>query len=123
MKGLIDLPKIIVSYSLEKKEKIEKEARGIINNNRLIFNDGNYDINIQIIDDYLIMKRENKEIISEMNFNQKSSCKYFLKKYNKYVTFDIELIKLVIKENNIELVYKIEDDIFNFNLHYEVIKC
>lgn len=115
------LAKVNVNYSLKNKEKISKNVKGILNNNHLIFSDDESNFNIEINNNNLIIKRENDEIISEMKFNDKSSCKYFLKQYNKYVTFDIELIRLNISSNDIGLIYKIENEKFEFNLHFEVI--
>lgn len=115
------LPKVDINYSLKNKEIVNKNIRGILTNNTLIFNDNNYKTIIEIMDKSLIIQRDNDEIHSEMYFNTKSSCKYLLKQYNKCATFDIELIRLNISSNDIELVYKIAEEKFEFILHFEVI--
>lgn len=121
MEGLMYLAKVNINYSLKNKEIINKKIKGILNNNKIIFDDDNYKIIIEMSDKNLVIKRQNEEIDSEMNFNEKSCCKYFLKQYNKYVTFDIELIRLNVSLNDIEIIYKIEDEQFEFVLHFEVI--
>lgn len=118
MEGLIYLSKVMINYSLNNKEKVVK---GIKNNNVLNFQDKDYKFYIKISNNEIFLSRENAEVLVEMKFNTKSSCKYFLKQYNKCVTFDIELIKMNINDSDIELIYKIEEEKFEFKVHYEVI--
>lgn len=112
------LSKVIINYSLNNKEKVLK---GIKSNNILKFQDEDYKFNIKILNKEIDLIRENDEVLVEMKFNSKSSCKYFLKQYNKCVTFDIELIKMNINDSDIELIYKVEEEKIEFKIHYEVI--
>ena len=118
MKGMILLPKIKIKYSLN---NMDKTLFGIKNDNKIIYKDDDYMVNLSFDHDKVILIRESDEIISEMHFSKKSSCKYQIKKYNKYVELNLELLKLNVSDNEVEINYKIEDEIINFKMHYEVI--
>ena len=121
MEGLILLAKILIDYSLKNKENIYKKIKGIKRDNSIIFNDDDSIMNIEILGQEVIVRREDKDSINEIHFGNKSYSKYYLKEYQKSINIDITLIELEIEENNLKITYSIENDIKEFSIHYEVI--
>ncbi len=122
MEGLIYLAKIRINYELKTNdEKIKKEILGIKNNNIIVFKDNDYKVNLQILDNQVIMKRENDEVILEIHLGSVNKCICFLKQYKSNLELDIKLIKLEINDLNVYFKYELNDELKEFNLKYEVI--
>ena len=123
MEGLIYLAKIRINYDLKTNdETIKKEILGIKNNNVIVFKDDEYIVNIQVLDNKIIMKRENNEVILEIHLGIVNKCTYFLKQYKSNLELDIKLIELKINDLNVYFKYELNDELKEFNLKYEVIK-
>ena len=111
------MSKIKINYKLNNKMK---STIGIKNKNRITFIDDDVNFKLIISDDLTIV-RENKEYKLELKLGNKNECKYTLKNYND-IYMSIEKIKLDLKDNKISTVYKLNDEIFSFELNYEVIE-
>ena len=110
------MSKVKVNYELNKNKY---ETIGIKNRNRLTFMENDIKVNF-ILNEYIMIIRENAEYKIDMNFENKT-CKYLLKGYNE-VDLDMKLIASKIDKNNIYLKYKLNDELFELKLNYEVIE-
>ena len=125
MKGLIFLPKIKINYFLKtNNEIIEKKLNGIYHDNIITFKDNNVITSILLNNN--ILKRESNDYIINIDLNN-ISCKYYFKKENKYIDFDIHLNNYTKDDNSIHIDYYIIYDNINrinilFKINYEVIK-
>ena len=122
MEGLIYLTKIRINYDLKTKdESIKKEILGIKNDETIIFKDNDYTMHLQILDNQIILKRENNDALLEISLGNINKCEYYLKEYNQYLNLDVELINLKINNLEVYLKYKLNDEIKEFIVKYEVI--
>ena len=64
-----------------------------------------------------ILIRENKEIKIQMDFLNKK-INYYLKENNKNLTIPITVKDVNEKENQIEITYQTEEEIFNLKIEY-----
>lgn len=108
-------------------EKVVKEFKGILNNNKLVYTDDSVKTTIVLNDD-LLMTRENDDYKFEFIFKDKSVTKgyYTLKMYNTSMDLEIKTYKLEINENFFKVEYEllIDDEDkqkFIFELNYEII--
>lgn len=95
------------------------EKNGIFNNNILSLNDEDAQKTEIIYDwnnDQLI--RDNDEITIKFNFNE-SKVFYTLKSINSSMQQEIEVLSFQKENNNIKIVYKLEQEQFSFTLSYK----
>ena len=111
------MSKVKIKYKLD---DIEKELFGILNK-KLNFKDDDYLTNIIILENEIIMEKENDEIYSKWIFGNSGTCDYCLKKYNKKLSLNIDIKKCKISNNSFEIVYIIEGEKKIFRLEYELI--
>ncbi len=99
------------------EENRQEEVRGILQDNTLKYkeNDGT-----TVIYDYLknSLSRENDELKMTYYFenNKKKTGTIFIKDIEKKIEIDIETKKIIKNKNNIEIKYKIEDNIFKYRI-------
>lgn len=119
------MPKIKINYFLKtNNEIIEKKLNGIYHDNIITFKDNNVITSILLNNN--ILKREGNDYIINIDLNN-ISCKYYFKKENKYINFDIHLNNYTKDDNSIHIDYDIIYDNINrinilFKINYEVIK-
>ncbi len=119
------MPKIKINYFLKtNNEIIEKKLNGIYHDNIITFKDNNVITSILLNNN--ILKREGNDYIINIDLNN-ISCKYYFKKENKYIDFDIHLNNYTKDDNSIHIDYYIIYDNINrinilFKINYEVIK-
>lgn len=99
-------------------EKIEYNILGIKNNNKITYLENDINVSI-IIDDNIkiIRKDQDKEIILEFINKKDTKCLY--KAYNNIYELGIYTNNLIIKDNYIEIDYRVEEDNLNFKLYIE----
>ncbi len=121
---LIFLPKIKIKYELKSNgDIIKKELLGIQRNKTIVFKDDNFSINITVLNNNIIMKRDNKDTCLTIFLGNITKGTYLLKGYNKQVDIDIKLQKKQITDNMIYFKYKSNDNKVEYKLYYEVIPC
>lgn len=122
MEGLIYLAKINIKYSLKTKDNIiEKNILGLKRGNKIIYKDDNYTINLHLLDNQITMERTNEESILKISLGNINSCTYYIKNYNINLNLEIKLIKLKIDDYKIYFKYKLNYEIREFTLTYEVV--
>ncbi len=112
------MSKIKIKYKLDNENK---ELMGILNKKKVSFKDNEFMTNIEILNNKVIMERENSEIISKYIFSDKGICEIYLKEYDKKLTLDMDIKKLIIRDNGFEINYIIEKENKIFILDYELI--
>ena len=94
------------------------EQQGKINENILSFshNNVNYEFNIK----ELILRRENNEFLSIINFKKKEDNNfYLLKEVSKEIINNLVIKELQVLENMFIIRYEIDEMVFDFVLKYE----
>lgn len=112
------MSKIKVIYNLNGEIK---NYMGIKNKNRITFKDESVKSTLILKDNAIDLIRENDEYRLEINVGEKSSCIYFLKNYGK-IPMNIDKIYLQIKEGIVELKYKLNGELYELKMNYEVIE-
>lgn len=120
------VPKINIFMKLiSEDEKINKKLCGIINDNRIVYIDGDIKTTI-ILDDKLSLVRENKDYKFSFVYNNKKMSKgsYILNTYNYSIPLDIYTNELIIENNYVKIDYhlwidQVDCGNFLFELKYE----
>lgn len=95
---------------------IEKD--GILKDNMLILNSDNENITYILSDNILI--KDNSDNIIKLDFN-KNILNCYLKESKQSFTTNIIVKNKLISNNKINIIYEIENNIFNLNIEYEVL--
>lgn len=126
------MAKIKIKTSLntinEISANINNEIFGEINNNEIIYNEGEIKVIISILDDKITMSRINDDYVIRMEFIKDSITEglYDIKDVNAKFNLAVETNELTIEDGKIFINYHLnlnnEDmGIFKFKLDYEVI--
>ena len=126
------MAKIKIKTSLntinEMSANINNEIVGEMNNNEIIYNEGEIKVIITILDDKIIMTRINDDYVIKMEFilNSITEGIYDIKDVNTKFNLAVETNELTINDGMIFVNYHLnlnnEDmGIFKFQLDYEVI--
>lgn len=110
------MSKIRIDVTITNKEKtINKEVDAIKKDDRIVYKDDGI-ITLDIKDKRLILKRttDNREMTLEFIENKKTIGKYNV--LNHKIDLNIFTNKLIIKDDYIEIDYKIEDELINYKL-------
>ncbi|MDD3453091.1 MAG: hypothetical protein PHN42_02275 [Bacilli bacterium] len=104
--------------TLENKEEI-LNTNAISVNNKIKYFDNNKKVTIEMFDNNIIMYRYNELGYIVIHFNiDNPICRYYIN--NKFVDINIDINKLIIKENEIYIEYCIEKTSnFIFKFEYE----
>ena len=99
-------------------EDIDIDIIGIINKNKIVYKENDIKVTIVVLSNKIFMNRKHSNYEIDFVFENKvtTEATYILKEYNKEFKFDIKTTKLEIKEDLIDIVYRIEDNIFSFIL-------
>lgn len=99
-----------------------KVFNGLKNDNLITYYDDGVKVNI-ILGDEITLKRSNDEyeILLIFNENSKTDGKYFLKKDNLFLPLYINTDKIIVGNNLLIINYKLNDEIYEFKLEFEVI--
>ena len=102
---------LLVKYCLI-NESMEYNIKGIYQNNKLIFNDLENTMILDLKGNVLERKKDNKTIV--LDFNKKNGIIID----NSYkLNIDIDVIELKNKKNNFYVKYKIEDNSFEIEIN------
>ena len=94
------------------------EQKGILKDNVLSFKDNN--VNYEFNTKELILKRENDEFLSIINFRREEDNNfYLLKEVSKEIINNLVIKELQVLENMYIIRYEIDEMSFNFSLKYE----
>lgn len=126
------MAKINIKTSLntinEMSANINNEIIGEITDKKLIYNEGEIKVIIEIFDDQIIMSRINDDYIIKMLFIKNSITEglYDIKDIDVKFNLAVETNELIIEEGRIYIDYHLnlnnEDmGVFHFQLNYEVI--
>lgn len=119
---LIFLPKIKIKYELISNGDItKKEILGLKRDKTIIYKENNLTTSINILNDNIIMKRDDNETSLTINLGKENNATYFVKSFQKSFLIDINLYKKEITNNMIYFKYKSNDQITEYKLEYEVI--
>lgn len=111
------MSKIKVNYSIKNKEEIiSNECLGILNNNRISYTDNNIMTSFNINTFELIRKTDEYEIKFLFNNN---IC--YINNNGNELSIDIEVKAKKIDINKIYIEYILSDEIYYYELEYEVI--
>ena len=91
---------------------------GIKNKNRIVYMDNDLKVILTLQDKTLKITRENSDYLLEISPNK---CIYTLKNYGKIV-YDIKTMVLKINQNSIKFKYKLNDELFDLEVNFEVIE-
>ena len=108
-----------IKISLKNNEEvIESELSALIIDNKIKYIDNDILVNIDINNDYIIMKRENNEyqLILEFKNKKKTTGSYLLKENNVQFELDILTNDLIIEKEFISIIYEINNE----NKKYEL---
>lgn len=108
-----------IKISLKNNEEvIESELSALIIDNKIKYIDNDILVNIDINNDYIIMKRENNEyqLILEFRNKKKTTGSYLLKENNIQFELDILTNDLIIEKEFISIIYEINNE----NKKYEL---
>lgn len=111
------MSKIKVKYKINNSSR---ECIGIKRKNKITFNDDNTKFSI-VLDDDIVLKRTTDEYELILTFSNKDTCTYNLKHYG-IMNIDIKRISLEHNKNNLKIKYELNDELFVFELSYEVIE-
>ncbi len=95
---------------------IEKD--GILNDNMLILNSDNENITYILSDNILI--KDSLDNIIKLDFN-KNTLNCYLKESKQSFITDIKVKNKLISNNKINIIYEIENNLFNLDIEYEVL--
>lgn len=102
-----------IKISLNDNDKIiESELSALIIDNTIKYIDNDILVNININNDYIIMKRENKEyqLVLEFKNKRKTTGSYLLKENNVQFDLDILTNDLKIEKDFISIIYEINNE-------------
>jgi len=115
------MSKININFSLKNNNEVysKKNIKGILKDNELIFNDSNI-ITTVTLGDILKIKRSSKEYLLSyiLDSKQKTLCAYYISGLK--LDLLIETLELKVKDNFIYAKYKVEDDLKELKIEYEV---
>lgn len=103
-------------------EVINNKLSAIVNDKEIKYNENNVIVKLSILDNKIIMIRENNEYRLQLIFenNGKKNLGNYLLKTNN-MTFDLEILTkdLNINKNNIHIIYELNDEIREYNIYIE----
>lgn len=99
-------------------EVIESELSALIIDNKIKYIDNDILVNIDINNDYIIMKRENNEyqLILVFKNKMKTTGSYLLKENNVQFELDILTNDLIIEKEFISIIYEINNESKEYEL-------
>lgn len=99
-----------------------KEFNGLKNDNTITFYDDGIKVNITL-GDKIVLKRSNDDYEIILIFNEKNSGegKYLSKKDNLFLPLYIITDKIIVGNNLLIINYRLNDEIYEFKLEFEVI--
>lgn len=99
-----------------------KEFNGLKNDNSITFYDDGIKVNITL-GDKIVLKRSNDDYEIILIFNEKNSGegKYLSKKDNLFLPLYIITDKIIVGNNLLIINYRLNDEIYEFKLEFEVI--
>lgn len=116
------MSKTTVNFSLKNKEELyyKEKIKGILNNKVLLFNDDNIMTTITI-DKTLKVERkcDQYKLFFTLDSKHDTICAYHIN--GSYIDIPIETIDLVIKDNYIYAKYKMDSELIELEISYEVI--
>ena len=117
--------KIKGKTNLKTNDKIiinNKEFNGLKNNNTITFYDDGIKVNINLGEE-VILKRSNDDYEIILTFNEKNSGegKYLSKKDNLFLPLHIITDKIIVGNNLLIINYRLNEEIYEFKLEFEVI--
>ena len=114
------MAKILVKTNLKTKNKvISYEGKGIFSDNVIVFYENDVKNYFRLDELYLI--RETCDSKITLNFSSDSYAQVLLKKENYILPLKLEINYLKKIDNKLIIKYKLENDVFEFTLDYEVI--
>ena len=106
------------------EEKISKKISGIIDHNRIVYIDDNVKTTI-LLNDIITLKREAKDYIIKLVFDNKESSEYTLLKYKTVLPIKVKVLKINREDNYLYLKYQLniqnEDSVYELELKYKKI--
>lgn len=124
---MIFLSKVKLKYSLKHgEEELKNNVMGIYLNDTLVFKDGDISFKISLKEPFYLEEKQ-KEYKLSMDFKEKNStnANYHFYEIGK-LNVPIYTFYIKTQENKFSLKYKLEleqvDEIFEFNVTYEVIE-
>lgn len=116
------MPKVKIKYELISNGDItKKEILGLKRDKTIIYKENNLTTSINLLNDNIIMKREDNETSLTITLGNENKAIYFVKSFQKNFLIDINLYKKEITNNMIYFKYKSNDQITEYKLEYEVI--
>lgn len=103
------------------KEKNKYKSKVIKSNNSFKYKEDDFLVVLKIVNNNIYLTRQNDKIYQKFIFkNSDKSLLTYLLKENNY-QFKIEFItkKIIILKNKITILYKIDDDCFEYNLQFK----
>lgn len=117
------MSKIKVTYKLNTKDNnIFRETKGIKNKNNIVFNDDKMLFKVATFENNIVINRSNDEYELILNLSLNKSEAFFITKEQGTFKIDIRTINLLINDNNIKVKYELDNEIFEFEIKYEVIE-
>lgn len=111
--------KLIKTRLKNSEETINLQVNAIINDNKILYKDKDVTNTVIIDDNSVDIIRKNDEYQLSMKFSKNSSqCTYKLLKLDRILNMDIETINLDIKDNYLFIKYKLNDEIFEYEIKY-----
>ncbi len=111
--------KLIKTRLKNSEETINLEVNAIINDNKIVYKDKDVTNTVIINNDNIDLIRKNDEYQLSMNFSKnKSQCEYKLLNIDRILNMDIETINIDIKDNYVFIKYKLNDEIFEYEINY-----
>lgn len=115
------MSKININFSLKNNEEVysKKNIKGILKDDELIFNDSNI-ITTVTLGNIIKIKRSSKEYLLSYILDSKHNtlCAYYINGLKFELL--VETLDLKIKDNYIYAKYKVEDDLKELKIEYEV---
>ena len=123
----IIMTKINCCINLKENDKLvfdNKNVIGIKRKNKITYQNDNILVTVLIDDNKITMKRISDEYNIILSFEEKNNTKgeYFLNNSNLMLPLNIFTDKILVSEKKIEITYKIENNVFDFAIDFEVIK-
>ena len=121
------MTKINCCINLKENDKLvfdNKNVIGIKRKNKITYQNDNILVTVLIDDNKITMKRISDEYNIILSFEEKNNTKgeYFLNNSNLMLPLNIFTDKILVSEKKIEITYKIENNVFDFAIDFEVIK-
>lgn len=114
--------KILINSSLQSgDDKVVTRQRGILSDNIIKYYDKKVKVEIDL--KAFSLKRTNDDYELFLPFNEQEKGYYHLKDINQFIELKVTTEKLEISDNHLKIVYRlsISDEIYNFEIDYEVI--